>query len=149
MCSFDIKSLFTNIPLEETIDVCLDCLHRDDEIGKPTVPENLLRKLLIKATTEVEFSYDGIMYRQKDGVAMGLPLRPVLANIFIDYCESLKINGLAFTLDLSMIPFSFFQIKETLRIYQWILLKTWVMGILSTGEGESGSVIWSESDLAQ
>ena len=40
MCCFDIKSLFANIPLEKTIDVCLDCLYRDDEIDKPTVLEN-------------------------------------------------------------------------------------------------------------
>ena len=33
--------------------------------------------------------------------------------------------------------------------HKWILLKTWVIGILSAGEGEGGSVIWSESDLAQ
>ena len=32
--------------------------------------------------------------------------------------------------------------------HQWILLKTWVIGILSAGEGEGGSLIWSESDLA-
>ena len=89
MCSFDIKSLFTNIPLEETIDVCLDCFYCDDKIGKPTVLENLLRKLLIKATTEVEFSYDGVMYRQKDGVVMGSPLGPVLANLFVGCCENL------------------------------------------------------------
>ena len=89
VCSFDIESPFTNILLEETIDVCLDCLYHDDEIGKPTVPENLLRKLLIKAITEAEFSYDGLMYRQKDGVAMRSPLGPVLANIFIGYYESL------------------------------------------------------------
>ena len=33
--------------------------------------------------------------------------------------------------------------------HQWILLKTWVIGIVSAGEGESDSVICSESDLAQ
>ena len=88
MCSFDVTSLFTNIPLAETIRICLDTLYRDPDINKPSVPENLLEKLLRKATTEVEFSFDGVMYKQIDGVAMGSPLGPVLANIFVGFWES-------------------------------------------------------------
>ena len=87
MCSFDIKSLFTNIPLEKTIGICLDALYRSDDITPPGVEEKVLRKLLIKCTQEVEFSFNGDMYRQVDGVAMGSPLGPVLANIFVGYCE--------------------------------------------------------------
>ena len=34
MCSFDIVSLFTNIPLSETIQICLDSLYRDEEMKK-------------------------------------------------------------------------------------------------------------------
>ena len=88
MCSFDITSLFTNIPLEATIQTCLDTLYRDEELLTPSLPENVLHKLLLKATTEVEFSFDSIMYRQVDGVAMGSPLGLILANIFVGHCES-------------------------------------------------------------
>ena len=88
MCSFDITSLFTNIPLEATIKICLDTLYRDPETAPPSIPEQLLHKLLLKATTEVEFSFDGVMYRQIDGVAMGSPLGPILANIFVGHSEA-------------------------------------------------------------
>ena len=88
MCSFDVKSLFTNIPLDETITVCLDTLYRCDDISPPCIEETLLNKLLIRCTRDVEFSFDGCMYRQVDGVAMGSPLGPILANIFLGYCES-------------------------------------------------------------
>ena len=50
MCSFDIKSLFTNIPLEETINICLKTLYQDDDVTKPTIPEQLLKELMLKAT---------------------------------------------------------------------------------------------------
>ena len=39
-------------------------------------------------TTSVEFSFDDIMHRQIDGVAMGSPLGPALANIFVGHYES-------------------------------------------------------------
>ena len=57
MCSYDVVSLCTNIPLEEMITICHDTLFRDGSVQKPHVPEELLRKLLLKATTEVEFSF--------------------------------------------------------------------------------------------
>ena len=42
----------------------------------------------LKTVLGVEFSFDGKMYKQIDGVAMGSPLGPILANIFVGYLES-------------------------------------------------------------
>ena len=40
------------------------------------------------ATISVEFSFDNVMYKQTDGVAMGRPVGPALANIFAGYYEN-------------------------------------------------------------
>ena len=39
------------------------------------------------ATRSVEFSFNDMMYKQIDGVAMGSPLGPTLANIFVGFHE--------------------------------------------------------------
>ena len=41
------------------------------------------------ATSSVEFRFNHIMHRQIDGVAIGSPLGPSLANIFVGYHEAL------------------------------------------------------------
>ena len=81
MCSFDVCSLFTNVPLDETIQICLDKLYALPD--SPAIPRPVLKKLLDFATKKSHFIFDGQYYDQFDGVAMGSPLGPVLANIFM------------------------------------------------------------------
>lgn len=87
-CSFDVCSLFTNVPLEHTTAIFLDALYHREDITPPAVPERLLAKLLRKATSEVEFSFGSQMFHQVEGIAMGSPLGPVLANIFLGHSEA-------------------------------------------------------------
>ena len=47
-------------------------------------PENSFVKLMQLTTKSVSFSFNGTMYRQVDGVSMGSPLDPTLANIFTE-----------------------------------------------------------------
>ena len=86
IASFDVKSLFTNIPLNETIDICTDNLFGDSDkvlnFGK-----RQFHKLLSLAASECYFVFNEELYRQKDGVAMGNPLGPTLANAFLAHHE--------------------------------------------------------------
>ena len=89
MCSFDVVSLFTNVPLEEVINICADALYRNDDIEPviTTLTESSFKELMRLVTSGVEFSFNGTMFRQIDGVAMGSPLGPTLANIFVGFFE--------------------------------------------------------------
>ena len=86
MASFDVKSLFTNIPLKETVNICIEKLFHEESMVFGFSKEQL-HKLLSLAVTDCYFLFDDKVYKQKDGVAMGNPLGPTLANAFLAYHE--------------------------------------------------------------
>ena len=86
-CSLDVDSLFTNIPLDETIGICIDSLYKDDE-NSPKIPKNAFRNLLTVATKELLFMFNNKFYKQIDGVAVGSPLGSAPANIFMSNFEN-------------------------------------------------------------
>ena len=87
LCSFNISCLFTNVPLAETIQICADALYSSEHSPAP-FPWQIFVELMEMATSSVEFRFIDIMHRQINGVAMGSPLGPVLANIFVGYYKS-------------------------------------------------------------
>ena len=85
LISFDVTSLFTNIPLEETINIAIDTIFQNYPNVKFTRKE--LQKLFKIATSETHFIFNNEIYDQIDGVSMGSPLAPILANLFMGYHE--------------------------------------------------------------
>ena len=86
MVSFDICSLFTNIPLKETIDLAVKLIFEKDKNLKITKEE--LTELFVFATAKTNFIFNGVIYDQVDGIAMGSPLAPTLANLFMGHNEN-------------------------------------------------------------
>ena len=82
MASPDVDSLVTNIPLNETIDIYIDSLYKDDE-NSPKIRKDVFRNLLTVATEESFFMFNNKFYKQIDGAVMGSPLGPALADIFV------------------------------------------------------------------
>ncbi|KAA3676241.1 uncharacterized protein DEA37_0004707 [Paragonimus westermani] len=85
LCSFDVESLFTNVPLDECIEFLLSYMKLHHlEVG---IPASELEQLLLLCTKNVSFVFQDSAYRQIDGVAMGSPLGPILADIFVAKLE--------------------------------------------------------------
>ena len=68
MASLDVESLFTNIPLEETIKICSDLLYKNQNLVNSLDKDNF-EKLLKTALSNNYFLFDGKVYQQIEGVS--------------------------------------------------------------------------------
>ena len=83
LISFDVKSLFTNVPLKEAVDIIANAIYADDTNILPIpISKEVFEKLKIMATQRI-FMCNGKLYKQVDRVAIGLPLDPTIANFFL------------------------------------------------------------------
>ena len=64
MVSFDVKPLFTNVPLKEIIDVTIRRMYHSDFITPPVIPENNLRELLELCVSDNLFLFNGKVFKQ-------------------------------------------------------------------------------------
>ncbi len=87
LVSYDVVSLFTNVPLKDTIDIICDTIYDKDTNDKPPMPKHILKRLLVIATGGL-FLHNGKLYKTIDGVTMGSPLAPTLANFILAHFES-------------------------------------------------------------
>ena len=81
LISLDVKSLYTNVPLEEAIDIALGKLYEQGE--PPSMARKTMKRLLNMADCQVHFKSNEIWYVQKDGLAMGASLAVILANLWL------------------------------------------------------------------
>ena len=80
LVSFDVSSLYTNVPVEEAILYCADLLYRDSMEEKPPVSKKSFIELAKIASCNVLMSTHDGFYKQVDGLAMGSPPAPHIAN---------------------------------------------------------------------
>ena len=81
MASLDVDSLFTST-LDQAIDICVDKLCSGKE--NPTkISKHDFSSLINTATKKSVFTFSNKYCKQVDRVAMGSPLHPASANIFM------------------------------------------------------------------
>ena len=84
LASLDVENLFTNIPVNETVDNIINNTYNNPSIPPLKINPNILRKLLLTCTTEVPFhDHLGNIYVQTDGVSMGSVLGPIFSNFYM------------------------------------------------------------------
>ena len=90
LVSSDVTSLYLNIPIQGTMDIAIDLIFNHNPNLNITRKE--LKRLFLFTTSQIHFIFDSNLYNRIDRVAMGCPLAPALANIFMGFHESMCLN---------------------------------------------------------
>ncbi|XP_063710298.1 uncharacterized protein LOC134838911 [Symsagittifera roscoffensis] len=83
--SSDVKSLYTNFPLKEAVEIALRRLY--EQVNPPETSRKTMKKLLNLSVSKVHFKCNDLWYVQKDGLAMGASLAVKLANLWLEEYE--------------------------------------------------------------
>ncbi|KAL9967792.1 hypothetical protein ACROYT_G026086 [Oculina patagonica] len=87
-----VESLFTNVPIEDAVKAALRKLENDPGLADRTnLTATQIADLLNFVLRSTYFQYNGSIYEQKDGAAMGSPVSAVIANIFMEDFEERAI----------------------------------------------------------
>ena len=91
--SYDVAALFTSIPVKPVIEVVKKKLEQDTELHQRTTmsTQNIL-DLLEFSLCNTYFLFQGQYYEQTQGAAMGSPVSPVLANLYMEFFEDRALS---------------------------------------------------------
>ena len=83
MFLFDFTALFTKVPVDNSVDIIFHKLEQDISLAKGTKlsPENIWN-LLIACLNTTFLIFDGMIYTQVEGAAMGSPVSPIITNLY-------------------------------------------------------------------
>ena len=88
LVSFDVKSLFTSVPVTDAINTIKDIITRDDAFeDRHKISTDTLIEMIRISLASTGFQFRSEHYELTDGLAMGSPLSPAVANLFMSHLE--------------------------------------------------------------
>ena len=95
IASLDVESLFTNVPVLDTIDIICQAVYHHEKLPPLPFEKNILKKLLVSCTTKAPFKHiDESLFLQIDGVAMGSALGVTCANFYMGHIENKVLSDI-------------------------------------------------------
>ena len=81
-----MSALFTSVPIDPALNIIKDLLVKDNTLKERTVMEvEDIIQLLEFCLKNTYFSFQGQFYEQVEGAAMGSPVSPIVANLYMEY----------------------------------------------------------------
>ena len=88
MVSYDVKALFTSVPIKPALDVIKKLLKEDPGLqSRTSMSTQHIMDLLKFCLSSTYFTFRGKFYEQVEGAAMGSPISPIVANLFMENFE--------------------------------------------------------------
>ena len=89
MVSYDVEALFTSVPVESAISIIKKHLEEDKDLhNKTAMTVNQISCLLEICLNTTYFTFQGKMYEQVKEAALGSPISPIMANLFMEDLET-------------------------------------------------------------
>ena len=86
--SYDVTSLFTSVPIQPVLNIIQQRLATDQDLqNRTSMTIQHIINLLEFCLNSTSFVFQGQYYQQMEGAAMGSPLSPIVANIFMEKFE--------------------------------------------------------------
>lgn len=86
LVSFDVENLYTNVPVGKTIELVTKNLREKSNLLPEAINE--ISILLTEVLKQNYFMFDGKIYVQTNGLAMGSPLSGILSEVYLNYIEN-------------------------------------------------------------
>ena len=92
--SYDVAALFTSVPVKSALEVVKKKLEQDTELHQRTTMsiQNIM-DLLECCLYNTYFLFQGKYFEQTQGAAMGSPVSPVLANLYMESFEDRALSS--------------------------------------------------------
>ena len=83
MVSFDVTSLYANIPIIDTLNIIKDYVNNDDQFTRKTaIPQDKFLDLVHLVLATTWYTFNSQFYQQTNGVAMGGPASSNAAEMY-------------------------------------------------------------------
>ena len=88
LCSYDVTALLTSVSIDPAVNIIRELLEQDSTFCDSTVLslQNII-KLLWFCLHNTYFSFQNKFFEQIEGVAMGSPVSPIVANLYMENLE--------------------------------------------------------------
>ena len=88
LSSYVVSALFISVPIDPALNIIKDILEEDNTLKKRSVlTVNDIILLLEFCLKNTYFSFQDQFYEQAEGAAMGSPVSPTVANLYMEYLE--------------------------------------------------------------
>ena len=86
--SYDVKALFTNTPIPDTLRIIRERLDSNATLSdRTTLSVDSIMELLTFCVNTTYFMFKGEIFREENGSAMGSPVSPLVANLYMEWFE--------------------------------------------------------------